>query len=187
MPSKRPEPLGKRIGQSETEAGRIKDEYDLSNFYISSTDKHHNNERLRVNKENNTIRVPTFVWALVAKWVDEDQTPYRSAADLVRDAVVHRIHQLQELADAPPDATWRGMRLQAEMYRKVAEATRYKESVAAIKQMMSTAWSDGDIKLYNELHADAKQLVEEIPSPHKDDLESYLRDQKNIRRLNAAE
>lgn len=182
MAQSNPPKLGPTVGKAETEAGRIRDEYASHKFYISSTDKHHNSERVRTSDQA-TIRVPPFVWALIAKWVDDERTPYRTAQDLIRDAVVHRLHQLQELSESIPDATWRGMRLQAEMARRASEASRYKESIVQIREMMQTAWNDGDLDLYAELTKDAEHLVKEIPEPYSSMLKEFLTSQKSLRKL----
>lgn len=184
--NKRPKKtLGPAVGRAEVDEGKVRDEYAVDKFYIASTDKHHNHEKIRISQEKaaSTLRVPTFVWALIMKWVNDPMTPYRSVADFARDCFVHRLHDLQELADEGTSPAWRGMRLQVEMAHRADEAARHKETVEWVKTMMKSAWADGDFTLYSELTNGAEELLPEIPEPYAAELREFLSGQKNLRRL----
>lgn len=183
---KAPKPLGKTVGQTETEAGKVREEYEPSSFYISSTDKFHHNERLRVNEKNNILRVPTFVWALVNKWVADTRTPYRSASDFLRDSVVHRVHALEGMSESPP-AAWRSAEIQVEMARRAQLAEDYKAAIADSQTLIVMAWTDGDMTLYQKQIEQAQELAKSIPPPYCDVLAGFLRDQQNLRQLRPAE
>lgn len=186
MPSKRSEsqPLGPRVGANEMDAGRVKDEYDKSKFYIASTDKHHQNERLRASEGQGgrSIRVPPFLWASVCKWVDDDRTPYRTTSDFIRDSVYHRVVQLEELAENAPE-TWMALMLEVEMHRKAEEAEKYRNTIANAKKIAMSAWQDGNLALFFSTLDQAERLAGMIPEPYAGQLKSYVSEERKLRRI----
>lgn len=177
--------IGPSVGKPETEEGRIKgDTYSKKKFYIGGSDGPKEGKRLRMNKDRNasSIRVPTYVWALANKWVEDGRTPYRAVYDMIRDAVVHRLHELEEIVQDNP-AEWEGFRIQSEMATRISIAERHKDTIKDIKESLATAWSDGDTSLFYATLDDAERLVKEMPHPYNKMLQSVVEEQRSVRRL----
>ena len=72
-------------------SGRQTD-YDPNRFYIHSTNRHNHSTSVRTIPR--TTSFPPEIVAEMAQIVDDPRTPYRSKQDLIRDAVIHRLHHL---------------------------------------------------------------------------------------------
>lgn len=182
--SELPKKFGKKVGFTETEEGAFKDEWKRSNFYISSIDKFHNHERLRIN-DKNTLRVPTFTWALATKWVEIDWTPYRSAPDLVRDSVTHRCHDLEEMGGNVDSPELRLFKLQAEVGRIAGQTAQYQDSIDQVKMVMEDSWKSGNMATYRQITEKGLQLAEAMPTPWSEELRGHIESHKNLRQLRA--
>lgn len=182
MPASEAEKFGRRMGKHEMDQGKVADEYDPSNFYVSSVDADKNKELVR--GDSKSVWVPTFVWARMTAWVENDITHYRTMADYLRDAAIHRDHQLHVITNESDEApSWRAMRKQVEIYRLTSEARVHKAAVANIKALAAEAWEDGNLDLYRETLSRAAELVADLRPPYSDDLKDYIGSQKKLRKI----
>lgn len=173
---------GRAVGKAETESGSFDIQYRRENFYIASADRHHQKERVRVGSKE-TLRVPVHVWALVNKWVNDPRTPYRSAQDMDRDSLVHRIHDLEGFAQDSKTGLWRLFTEQEEMQRVADDLERYGDAVIRTREIVAQASQSGNAEFFATAIKQARAVAEALPHPFQEQLTTYVDGQLSVRRL----
>jgi Arc/MetJ-type ribon-helix-helix transcriptional regulator len=75
---------------SEWKLEEASEAYSVDHFYTQCVDEHHHSAPLH-------LRVPPWMKAAIEELVASRAFPYRRAGDVVRDALVHRFHQLEAM------------------------------------------------------------------------------------------
>jgi hypothetical protein len=151
---------GKAVGPSEMEDGREKHSYSEGNFYIASTDRHHQSGTVRWE----VGRLPRWLIAEVMRWIDSDLTPYRTIPDLVRDAIYHRTHQLREF-EADPSFDWGAYETHQRILERARKTQESDAQIKDIEQALTSTLSAGDVDGYKEILEDATRMVPTLREP----------------------
>lgn len=161
---------GKVVGKSELEDGAGGDTYDRKNFYIRSTDANGNRDSVRIE----TGKFPPFLSALSTKWINDERTPYRSMADLVRDAVAHRLHQLEEMSNSG-SFPWTPFETANRLALAAAEARDMREQTESFQNGITEAIASGDFYWLQDLLDLAKKAVQQMREPYKSQVEKIIK------------
>lgn len=148
-----------------------KNQYDEANFYISATDKWHNKTTVR--QGDKTLTVPPYLAAMVSHFVESDLTPYRNAADVIRDALVHQIFKLTRYEKQPPK-NWEMFKHRAELEKAAAEAEIHRGVVERTQSVFTIAHEQRDPVLVKEAIDAAQRMVPTLRSPYKEQLEDLI-------------
>lgn len=148
--------------------------YSPHNFYVRSTNDHDHDEKV-------ALRLPKNTWAAINEIVQSKRFPaYRTPLDLIRDAVVHRIHTLNHDFDLnDPDLTkWLVTELlMSEMAKIARHEERMNEAVAEIKRTLLLTHKGGNKDAFNRACERALEVAESLDEPYattvKDEVESW--------------
>lgn len=143
--------------------------YSPSKLYTKATDGHGHSSQMPVN-------FPPAMQAVMAALV-ERKAGYNSKAAFIRDAVVHRIHQLEH--ELPPDhpalkaldIVLADMQNQQRMERRREE----KESVDRLTEALDGLLADGELDEAMQVIGDWEK-VEQVSAKTKRDVEAVLED-----------
>lgn len=100
-------------------------DYSPTSFYVNGTDKRGHREQIR-------CHFPQDVFGELSAICASKDLPYKTLGDLVRDAVVHRLHQLEEIVSDP--VAIRSLQL----YSMAEKLRSRKERVAAERELVSS-------------------------------------------------
>jgi hypothetical protein len=137
-------------------------EYSPDKFYTKSTDGRGNSELIQV-------KVSPFVYGLLAEIIESPDFPdYRTKADLIRDALVHRLHHLREMAKDTTrmDSLKRktGMLMQeAQAERLKAEMEQEARFVDALIDIMAAGAMSGNVTALGEAIDQAERALDGLP------------------------
>lgn len=113
--------------------------YSVDKYYMRSSDGHGHSAKIQV-------KLLSAEAAQVAKWTGHDATPYRSMQDLMRDAIVHRIHQLEEMhAAGQMDAEMRQHQLMSRIDTERQRRVERQELLAEFPGTIRSALGDGEV------------------------------------------
>lgn len=159
----------KVAGKSDLEEGRFRDEYSSNTFYIRSIDSHGNRDTIRLEFS----KFPPFLSAKANSWVADERTPYRSIGDLVRDAVAHRVHQLEEM-DEKDLFEWSPYLLAARRERLAAEVADMREQTTAFRHDIAEAIQTGDMPWLHALIEMGQEAIQAFRDPYRSELERII-------------
>lgn len=137
-------------------------EYDEREFYVGSTDgKGHNT--------NVQVPIPPNIMGALSSMVATREIPaYRSVQDFVRDAIVHRLHQLAIL-DLSDDPELQRARAQEITSSRIAAEVRAleldREQLAQAEEGMRVAASEGDAARLRVLLGQAAEQADRMNEP----------------------
>lgn len=137
-------------------------EYSADKFYTKSTDGRGNSELIQV-------KVSPFVFGLMAEIIESPDFPdYRTKADLVRDALVHRLHHLRAMAQ--DEARMASLKRKTGMLMQEAQAERLKAEmeqearfVDALVDIMGHGATSGNLTALGEAIDQAERALEGLP------------------------
>lgn len=110
--------------------------YDVSRFYTRATDG-------QGHKESIHVKIPPYIARLMAELVESGAVPaYRTSGDIVRDALVHRLHWLDEQGYLRGSREARTLlRLQVAMQQRLDQEHNHQTYLRQIEQTAATARS----------------------------------------------
>lgn len=170
---------GRVVGRTEADPGTALHNYTPDNFYPASTDKDGNFSNIKM-PDGKTIAVPRWVGAQISELIEDDLIPYRSRWDLVRDAIIHRVHYLQAKRDHKDIQAWENFVEMAEIERKVSEAERQAGYVQRIREVLSGAVHEGDAQLLHDTFAAAQKMLPALREPYAGRLQQTLAEYQQV-------
>lgn len=143
--------------------------YSESKFYVASTNEHDHDESTRV-------RMPKWLMVYIQDMVRDPRMPaYRSTHDVVRDALVHRIHYIHENGLTDADTTWIEREvMQAAMARIESRRLNKLENVQVVKTTLMEALRSGDSDELEMAVAVAQGMAENIGEPYSSDIREVI-------------
>lgn len=173
MPSDKKESFlggGRPVGKSEMDEGKIDEGYDSKNYYLRSIDKQGNRDVVRVE----TAKFPPFLVAKLMTWVNDPRTPYRSAGDMIRDAVAHRAHQL-DVWDKRGDTDWVQYSIEEQRSQAASVARDMNAQTIAFQQDFAEAMQIQDYQWARELIKIGQRALETFREPYRSRVEQVLK------------
>lgn len=159
---------GKQVGASELGKNKTIPGYSAKNFYVSGSDDKGRSGTVRVSPgktTGRTLMVPRYIAAQINQLVEDDATPYRYQQDFIRDAIVHRLHYLQQFRKDDP--IWGTFARMSEVEKSRAEAQQQAEHVERLEEALNEACTEGDKQFYDEILKEAKQIERALRDPYK--------------------
>jgi hypothetical protein len=137
--------------------------YSPHHLYTGSTDGKGNSHEVRV-------RIPPTVAGQIASMIEQRAVPgYRTGADFVRDAIIHRLKFLvDEMVDNPK--VLRGVKGElslAALQRMSEEISRHEEQVQQLRDGLKRASDNGNEQYLREAVGYAWDVVEGMEEPWK--------------------
>lgn len=135
--------------------------YSEKEFYVRSTNQHDHSESIR-------IRLPKEVLAQASEMVSSKKyNAYRTVADVVRDALVHRLHHLAEESGDEDlmDFVNRQM-MQARLDQRIIMLEEMDSICKTAEALLSEAAAKRHIDVLRETILDAYMMCEELPEPY---------------------
>lgn len=149
--------------------------YDEDRFYTASTSSDEKSEKVY-------LRIDSGVWARMLGIVNKsDVTNYRTPHDLMRDAVIHRMHYLSKRGKVQDPDLDRWLKLQVrqgEVVRRRQMMKACKEALAEFQEAFGEAETARDWNEAGALIEQAEEAVEELDEPYAGDLMRMLDDFK---------
>lgn len=149
--------------------------YNEDDFYTRSTDGHGHQRHVRVN-------FPPSVVGQIAEIIQSGRIgAYKTSQDFIRDAVVHRLHYLnEELLNDPRlkralTAEVRKSRMQA----ITAEQNELAGLVEACREAIMTAVRSEDWVAFQEAIDQAEQQGEEVREPYRSQIHGIVNEYRN--------
>ena len=120
--------------------------YRKDKFVTNANDSHGHHEVVRV-------KFPTFVNGRMQELVQSRKWPYRTTHDLVRDAVYHRLHDLDEMSELPADvrSVVRLWEIASTEVQKRVERRMVEEYIAGREAGLREAAAGGDKERVGQL------------------------------------
>lgn len=131
--------------------------YDPGEFYLRTTDQHHHFAKYTTNG-------PTYLGAAVAEIVRDEENPYTTPADFIRDAIVHHVYFRSTQKDYGPEhqSVLRKMAIeqaQAVEQERSAQSDRIHEG---FRVMFKRATDDGDFEGLGRALALARNALDDL-------------------------
>lgn len=172
---------GRAVGRVEADPRGALHEFTHDNFYVSGTDKDGRESKVKLSeKRRETIGVPPWVSAQMQELVDDDGTPYRHKYDLIRDALVCRIHYLQERRTNKKLESYEHFLQMAAIEREVSEAHRQHEQVTRLREILSDAGGAKDRHLIDEALARCEKMLPTMREPYRSDLGRLVEEYQGV-------
>lgn len=135
-------------------------DYTPGRFYTRSTNQFDHSHTV-------TVGFPREVMALVSKIVHSGVVPeYRSNQDFIRDAVVHRLHQVAAfLEDPAADYTLTIERVQCILDQRAADIAALDRMAQSIEDLADRATADQNWANLREVIRQAETLADQIAGP----------------------
>lgn len=145
--------------------------YSLDDFYVASTNQHDHSETIQ-------LKVPKHVKALLNQFVRMEDIPaYRSANDVMRDALVHRLQYLQhEYESSTALQLWITMETTRTRLETIqAEMTAQRQLVDYFREVVELAVGDQDRAMLEVITASATEFIRAAREPHRSVVLEHLR------------
>jgi hypothetical protein len=135
-------------------------DYSPARFYTRSTNQFDHSQTVQTG-------FPREVMALVSKIVHAGVVPeYRSNQDFIRDAVVHRLHQIATFLDDPAmDYTLTIERVQCILDQRAADIAALDRMAESIEDLAGRALTDQNWANLREVIRQAETLADQIAGP----------------------
>ena len=147
--------------------------YGPEKLYTKGTDGRGNSHEVRV-------RMPPTVVGQIQSMVEQRLIPeYKTSADFVRDAVIHRLKWLEENSLAENSDTARRMRgvvASAELQRLADEMRDADEQVDMAKQNLKAAHKTGNERMLRRAVEHCWDIAEGLEEPWKSRVEEEIRE-----------
>jgi hypothetical protein len=145
--------------------------YSLDDFYVASTNQHDHSETIQ-------LKLPKHVKALVNQFVGmEDLPALRSANDVVRDALVHRLHYLQhEYGASDALRLWITMETTRTRLETIhAEMIAQRQLVEYVREVVDQAVESRDPAMLELIATSGTEFVRSAREPHRSSVLEHLR------------
>ena len=151
--------------------------YDPDAFYTRSTDQKGHGELIH-------IKLPSYMHGMLAELVEDHNLPsYRTQADVVRDALHHRFHYLNE--HLPNTEATRRLEPLAVLHRIQTATFRYHEELTAITQLIQDAQkafqdglAAGDYNQLRQLLTTVEQEATSLREPFRSQLLEWIQQKR---------
>lgn len=156
-------------GSFDEEFGTDDPSYREDRFYVTSTDGKDQSDDLR-------LRIRRSLNHQMSRYIEQRTFPaYRTKADIVRDALHHRLHWLHE-HENDPDATKVSNAdiVEAEIERRDAWLVQQDEKVQKARDMLKRAKSSGSHAFFKSQRSLVRDLAETMEEPWKSRVEEVL-------------
>lgn len=152
---------GNDTGESVTWATEGTEGYRKDRFYTRSTDTFGHKDRMQVN-------LPPVVLGRVAALVSSGKIPaYRTAPDFVRDAIMHRLHDVEEmLGEDEMSDSLRVQRVRASLEQQRMDMKELDELAKVAADTMQQALDQGDDLALKIALDEASIVAEELREPY---------------------
>lgn len=145
--------------------------YDIEQFYVASTNRHDHSDSI-------ALKLPKHVRVMINQFVAQQDIPaYKTANDLFRDAIVHRLHWLFTHYQAPERLQeW----IEVETARASMDVIRAEfhaqdEVSEAVKEMIEIATARNDKSAMEEVVISCGPMLRRIKEPTRTDVIHRLR------------
>lgn len=154
-------------------------DYSADKFYTKSTDGRGNSELLNV-------KVSPFVYGILAELVEANDFPdYRTKADVIRDALVHRLHHLRGMVK--DEKRMAGLRHRTEMLAREAHVERMKNEMVqeqrytdALIEAMELGVNSGNVVTTADAIEAAEKAMGELPFQLADKLRRAIKENTKL-------
>lgn len=143
--------------------------YSIDNFYTKSKD-------MQGHSTVYHVRLPDYVAGEIGSMIESRKIPdYRTAADLIRDAIVHRLHYLSERTTSTAlDGVVNRIAIENKTAQYQEELDAFRELTNEIRDTCQKAFIENDHEhLYDYIDQQA-QLVEALREPFRSRIISIL-------------
>lgn len=143
--------------------------YDETKFYVASTNEHDHDESTRV-------RMPKWLMAQLQELVRDGRLPaYRSIHDVMRDALVHRVHYIHSRGLTDTDTDWIEREvLKGAMVRIEARRQEKLEAVKTVEVTLREALHARDPEEIDMAIAVAQGMAEHIGEPYSTQIRGHI-------------
>jgi Arc/MetJ-type ribon-helix-helix transcriptional regulator len=135
--------------------------YSTDEFYVRSTNAHDHSESIRV-------RLPKQVLGQASALVASKRyNAYRTVADVIRDALVHRLHYLaNEAGDDELMEFVNRQIMQARLDQRIRTIEEMETICKTTEALIAHAWEHQNIGTVESTITDAYLMFEELPEPY---------------------
>lgn len=143
--------------------------YSIDNFYTKSKD-------MQGHSTVYHVRLPDYVAGEIGSMIESRKIPdYRTAADLIRDAIVHRLHYLSgRLSSTTLDTIVNRITMESKTAQYQEELDAFRELVNEIRDTCQKAFVEGDHDHLYEYIDQQAQLTESLREPFRSRIISVL-------------
>lgn len=154
--------------------------YSPDTIYTRSTDGHGHYEQLR------NVKVSPAVYAVLSEMLARGDLPdYRTVADFVRDALLHRLHYISQNIGSLAQVVNEEI-VAAEMATRIARNRHRADTVRVYSEQLATLEQDGDYEAISEAVDSMSYIVDEwSDTRHGRDLAQVLNRYVEAARLRA--
>lgn len=161
---------GRRTRQDHdaTRAGLAEDNYDPSHFYIKSTDGRGHGEKM-------SLTVPPEILGRIQAMIETRKFPYRTTHDFIRDAVLHRLHQLNDVTLDPVLGEFLNQqRLAHVLEQQQLMVQQAKAIVEQSREHFQQCWNAGDMQMLVDGILAAWQTLDGLREPYRSELRRII-------------
>ena len=156
----------------------ITESYQPTDFYMAATDRQGHSRHMR-------LALPPTILGAIEAIVATKEWPYRTAADLVRDAVIHRIKTLADMNG--DESVLRALKLQMatdKMLKRQGEVEAAAGLVQGAKEAFDVAKQAKDWVTMSDLYRDLVEIVDELHEPYKGELAGLVDEMNRLLKAN---
>lgn len=145
--------------------------YDQRRFYTRSVDE-------RGHKEVFHVPFPPQIYGRIAELVSSKEIKeYRSPQDLIRDAVVHRLHVIGEMTrNGDLIRAVAVEQMLSDQYQMMMEMEELEKSISNTEALLGKAAQLGDMGMLEVMIERAEKVVDEVREPYKGKLVGIIKD-----------
>lgn len=143
--------------------------YKRTNFYTRATDG-------KGNSDTKYVKMSPTILGAIGELIATRQIPgYKTEADLIRDAVVHRLHDLNEMIESKAlEGVLNRVVMLARVQARQTEMAELQLLIDQHRDAMETAYQQKDTELLGELLDDAEHDMEQLRSAYQNKLRPVI-------------
>lgn len=169
--AKQASPDGTRRATTSEDAWEARSDYDKSNFYLRADKKGTQSSPM-------SIRLAQDMARQVSVFVHSADLPYETTSDFVRDAIMHRMHELLEMTlagDQPQLRRWLNVQMHASINEmRIAEMKMTSGLIDGMKERAAIATEFRDWAALRELIDEAWDVVDDLRQPYAGQLKKCI-------------
>lgn len=149
-------------------SGLSDDNYDPSHFYVRSTDGRGHGEKM-------SLTVPPDLLGRVQALIESRKFPYRTTHDLMRDALLHRLHALNDIVLDPNLTEFLNQqRLAHVLEQQRMMVQQAKETIDLTRDHLQACWNANDMSMLVDGLIAAWQAQDGMREPYRTDLRTEI-------------
>lgn len=146
--------------------------YAVNKFYTSSIENKHGNHRTIKN-----VPIPPGLMGQMSALVQSGRIPaYKTIQDIVRDAIVHRLHYLADFtADAEMKSVVEQEVLDSNRIKIMDRMKKYKDTVSQFTDALFLTKMERDTEAYTAVLKELNTAIPFYPEPYRSQLENLAK------------